>query len=51
MQAQIIALAGRVEKVIVMEKAIRKYFPIFALPTLLAFTIGFIVPFIYGIFL
>ena len=51
MQAQIIALAGRVEKGIVMEKAIRKYFPIFALPTLLAFTIGFIVPFIYGIFL
>ena len=34
-----------------MEKAIRKYFPIFALPTLLAFTIGFIVPFLYGIFL
>lgn len=34
-----------------MEKAIRRYFPIFALPTMLAFTIGFIVPFLYGIFL
>lgn len=34
-----------------MEKAIKKYFPIFALPTLLAFLIGFIVPFVYGIFL
>ena len=44
-------LSGRVEKGTVMEKAIRKYFPIFALPTLLAFTIGFIVPFLYGIFL
>ena len=34
-----------------MEKAIKRYFPLFALPTLLAFTIGFIVPFVYGIFL
>ena len=34
-----------------MEKAIKKYFPIFVLPTLIAFTIGFIVPFVYGIFL
>ncbi|MBP9000629.1 MAG: sugar ABC transporter permease [Lachnospiraceae bacterium] len=34
-----------------MEKAIKKYFLIFALPTLLAFMIGFIVPFVYGIFL
>ena len=34
-----------------MEKAIKKYFPIFALPTLLAFLIGFIIPFVYGIFL
>ena len=32
-----------------MEKAIKKYFPVFALPTLVAFTIGFIVPFIMGI--
>ena len=34
-----------------MEKGIRKYFVIFALPTMIAFTIGFIAPFIYGIFL
>ena len=34
-----------------MEKAIKKYFPIFVLPTMVAFTIGFIVPFVYGIFL
>ncbi len=34
-----------------MEKAIKKYFPIFVLPTMIAFTIGFIVPFAYGIFL
>ena len=34
-----------------MSKAIKKYFPIFALPTFLAFTIGFIVPFLMGIYL
>ena len=34
-----------------MEKAIRKYLPVFALPTFLAFTIGFIAPFILGIYL
>jgi raffinose/stachyose/melibiose transport system permease protein len=34
-----------------MEKGIRKYCPIFVLPTMLAFAIGFIVPFLYGIFL
>ncbi|MCD7736786.1 MAG: sugar ABC transporter permease [Lachnospiraceae bacterium] len=34
-----------------MEKSIRKYFPLFVLPTLVAFTIGFIVPFVYGVFL
>ncbi|MCI8893804.1 MAG: sugar ABC transporter permease [Lachnospiraceae bacterium] len=34
-----------------MEKSIKKYFPIFVLPTLIAFAIGFIIPFIYGIFL
>lgn len=34
-----------------MQKSLKKYFPIFALPTLLAFTIGFIVPFIMGIYL
>ena len=36
---------------IVMEKSIKKYFPIFALPTLVAFTIGFIIPFVMGIYL
>lgn len=34
-----------------MEKAIKRYFPIFLLPTLIAFTIGFIVPFVMGIWL
>lgn len=34
-----------------MEKAIKKYFPIFALPTLAAFTIGFILPFVLGVYL
>ena len=34
-----------------MEKAIRKYWPVFLLPTMAAFTIGFIVPFIEGIYL
>lgn len=34
-----------------MEKAIKKYFPIFVLPTLVAFTIGFIAPFLLGIYL
>lgn len=34
-----------------MEKSVKKYFPIFALPTLLAFTIGFILPFLMGIYL
>lgn len=34
-----------------MEKAIKRYFVLFALPTLAAFIIGFIVPFAYGIFL
>lgn len=34
-----------------MEKSIKKYFPIFALPTLIAFSIGFIIPFIMGIYL
>lgn len=34
-----------------MNKTIRKYFPIFVLPTLAAFIIGFIVPFILGIYL
>lgn len=34
-----------------MEKTIKKYFPIFILPTLIAFLLFFIIPFIYGIFL
>ena len=34
-----------------MSKNIKKYFPIFMLPTLLAFVIGFLVPFIMGIWL
>ena len=34
-----------------MEKAIKKYFPIFMIPTMIAFAIGFLVPFAYGIFL
>ena len=34
-----------------MEKAIKKHLPVFALPTFLAFTIGFIAPFILGIYL
>ena len=32
-----------------MEKAIKKYWPVFVLPTLAAFIIGFIWPFIWGI--
>ena len=34
-----------------MERAIRKYWPIFVLPTLLAFVFGFIIPFIEGVYL
>lgn len=34
-----------------MEKAIKKYFPIFVIPTMIAFAIGFVIPFVYGIFL
>jgi raffinose/stachyose/melibiose transport system permease protein len=34
-----------------MEKPLKKYGPIFVLPTLLAFTIGFIIPFIEGLYL
>ena len=33
------------------ESNTKNYFPVFALPTLVAFTIGFIVPFIMGIYL
>ncbi len=34
-----------------MEKSIKRYFPVFLLPTFLAFIIGFIVPFLMGIYL
>ena len=34
-----------------MENAIKKYWPVFLLPTLAAFIIGFIWPFIWGIYL
>ena len=34
-----------------MEKSIRKYWPLFVLPTMLAFTIGFLIPFGMGIYL
>ena len=34
-----------------MEKSIKKYWPLFLLPTLAAFAIGFIFPFLWGIFL
>lgn len=34
-----------------MQKTLKKYFPIFVLPTLLAFIIAFLVPFIMGIYL
>ena len=34
-----------------MENAIKRYSPVFVLPTLLAFTIGFISPFIQGLYL
>lgn len=44
-----LTLFKRKEKV--MDKAIKRYWPIFALPTMLAFTIGFIAPFVLGIYL
>ena len=34
-----------------MNKTLKKYFPLFVLPTLAAFTIGFIIPFAEGIYL
>ena len=34
-----------------MEKAIKRYWPVFVLPTLIAFIIGFVWPFIWGIYL
>ena len=34
-----------------MQKSLKKYFPIFVLPTLIAFCIAFLIPFIMGIYL
>jgi raffinose/stachyose/melibiose transport system permease protein len=34
-----------------LEKALTKYFPVFALPTLIAFALAFIIPFLMGIYL
>ena len=34
-----------------MEKAIKRYFPIYVLPTMIAFTLGFIIPFVEGVYL
>lgn len=34
-----------------MEKRLKKYFPIFVLPTLIAFCIAFLIPFIMGVYL
>ncbi len=34
-----------------MDKAIKRYFPVFVLPTLAAFTMGFIAPFLVGVYL
>ena len=31
-----------------MEKALKKYFAVFALPTLIAFAISFLIPFLMG---
>ena len=34
-----------------MQKAIKKWFPVLALPTVVAFLISFLIPFIMGIYL
>ena len=34
-----------------MEKALKKYFPVFVLPTLIAFAFAFLVPFVMGVYL
>ena len=34
-----------------MQKSVKKYFPIFTLPTMIAFTICFLIPFILGLYL
>ena len=41
----------RKERLWKMEKSVRKYWPVFVLPTLIAFTIGFLWPFVWGIYL
>jgi raffinose/stachyose/melibiose transport system permease protein len=39
------------EGVIILEKALAKYFPVFVLPTLAAFVLAFVIPFLMGIYL
>ncbi|MBE6020471.1 MAG: sugar ABC transporter permease, partial [Clostridiales bacterium] len=34
-----------------MNRSLKKYFPVFLLPTLLAFVISFVIPFAVGIYL
>ena len=34
-----------------MEKALKKWWPLFILPTMAAFTIGFLIPFVWGLYL
>lgn len=34
-----------------MQKTLKRYFPIFVLPTLLAFAVAFLIPFVMGIYL
>ena len=34
-----------------MQKTTKKYFPIFVLPTLIAFLVAFVVPFVWGLYL
>ena len=34
-----------------MQKSLKRYFPLFVLPTLLAFVIAFLIPFIMGVYL
>ena len=34
-----------------MEKTLKKYFPIFTFPTIIAFSIAFIIPFVMGVYL
>lgn len=48
-RAETVMIIERKDKI--MDKAIKRYFPIFVLPTLLAFTMGFIAPFIVGVWL